>query len=83
MEEINWFAGVVTPEESNSNTENIFDKKYNLVKAEIKNFDMVSVSTIQRKFEVGYSRGCMIVEKLLKDGFIEKIPDGHGYYVKK
>ena len=90
MEEINWFANYseedsqpVVVEESKSNDENIINVKYQLVKNEIRNFDVISISTIQRKFEVGYVIGCVIVERLEKEGVVEKIPDTHQYLVKK
>lgn len=89
MEEINWFAGYseedksLDIEYSNLKNENIIEDKYQLVKSNIKNFEVITISTIQRKFEVGYAIGCVVVERLEAEGFVQRIPNTHQYLVIK
>lgn len=69
--------------EQNDKAEGYIDKKYRLVKAEIKKFDVVSISTIQRYFDVGYAIGNIIIQRLLADELIEPSPEEYKYDVVK
>ena len=58
------------------------DVLYEVIKDWINDFEYVSISTLQRNFNIGFNRASKFLSYLIEDGYLDSEPTKRGLKVK-